>query len=90
MPPGPEQGLKSGGGVGGFQPDDKIHIAGQTDLTVRIHGEPADDEVLHPGVVQGPDDGFNAADFHRLHPALRAAVLNSKTERRRLQQGLFL
>ena len=31
---------------------------------MRIHGDAPDDEVAHAGVVERPDNGFEAGEFH--------------------------
>ena len=31
---------------------------------MNVHRQAANDEVLHPRIVQRPDNGFNAVDFH--------------------------
>ena len=55
------QGPQSALDVFGFQADDQIHIAGQALVAVRVDGQTADDQGLDVRVIQGRDDGFNAA-----------------------------
>ncbi len=42
----------------------EVHIFRVTEIPMRIHGHPANDEKMHPGVVQRTDDGLETGDFH--------------------------
>lgn len=44
--------------------DHQIDILSKPQITVRVHGEPAGDEIAHAGSFEGCDDGLEAGQLH--------------------------
>lgn len=59
-----EKGIEASTCVVGFQPDNEIDVARGAHVTMSIHCEAADNQILNAGLIESPDDGFDAANFH--------------------------